>query len=301
MSLTSNTTGDDNTAIGFYCLADNIDGISNVGVGGNALRSNTSGNYNTVMGANALIANTTGVGNTAAGFQALYLSNTGHRNTAMGYQAGESITTGSYNILIGQDTEPPTATSNSRLNIGNTIYGDLSNDRVGIGTATLTYELEVAGDVNVTGCYRDNGNDVAGNCYSDARVKRDIRYLSHSLDKVAALKPARFQWREEALAEHGLPPRAGTETGLVAQDVVQVLPHLVKTGKKGLKKVVYGLELQMHMIQAIKELKAGNESLRAENRALKGEVREIRGSLRALAKKLALLEHGSGQRLLSRR
>ena len=160
---------------------------------------------------------------------------------------------------------------------------------------------EVAGDVNVTGCYRDNGTIVAGSCTSDARMKKDIRYLSRSLDTVAALRPARFQWREEALAEHGLPPRAGTETGLVAQDVARVLPNLVKTGKKGLKKVVYGLELQMHMIQAIKELKAGNESLRAENSSLKGEVREIRGSLKALAKKLALLERGSGRRLLSRR
>jgi len=215
--------------------------------------------------------------------------------------------------MIGYYVNAPDPAANYRLNIGNTIYGDLGNGRVGIGTSTLTYALNVAGgDVNTTsGGYRDAGSCVAGTCASDARLKKDIRYLSRSLDTITALRPARFSWRKKVLADHGLPPHSGTGAGLIAQDVEQVLPHLVKTGKKGFKKVVYGLELQMHMIQAIKELKANNNTLKSENETLKSTLDSKTAALKTaldsrtaalnarydrLEKKLALLERDSNPR-----
>ncbi|MCK5583498.1 MAG: hypothetical protein KAI33_06895, partial [Elusimicrobiales bacterium] len=47
------------------------------------------------------------------------------------------------NIIIGYNEDAPTATTSNHLNIGGVIYGDLSNDRVGIGLAAPDAKLHV--------------------------------------------------------------------------------------------------------------------------------------------------------------
>lgn len=39
----------------------------------------------------------------------------------------------------------------------NNIYVDVANDRIGIGTTNPQYKLDVAGDINFTGTFRQNG------------------------------------------------------------------------------------------------------------------------------------------------
>jgi hypothetical protein len=141
-----NTTGAADTAIGSVALKANTIGTANTAVGYQALRANTTAHYNSAFGYNALAANTTGTGSVAVGKDALLLATTGS-NTAVGYQAGNSITTGTGNILIGYDVDTPAAATNNWLNIGDTIYADLSSDKVGIGTGTTTpsYDLSLYG------------------------------------------------------------------------------------------------------------------------------------------------------------
>ena len=67
MALSSNTTGDSNTANGVEALNSNTIGGQNTADGVDALRDNTSGNFNTATGFQALSGNTTGAGNTALG------------------------------------------------------------------------------------------------------------------------------------------------------------------------------------------------------------------------------------------
>jgi len=226
--------------------------------------------------------------NTASGVQALYSNTQGARNTASGYRALYLNTTGNMNTASGDQ-----ALYNNSTSVGNTIYGDLANGsftgEIGIGTDSPNDALDVVGDIDATGCVQTgDSNTIGGTCVSDARMKKNIRYLSQSLDKIVSLRPARFQWREEASPKQKLSAKARVETGLIAQDVEKVLPHLVKTGKKGIKKVVYDIELQMHMIQAIKELKVNNDTLKA---ALKSEKEKTRVALQTMEQKLALLEH----------
>jgi hypothetical protein len=52
----------------------------------------------------------------------------------------------------------------------------------------------------------------------------------------------------------------------------EVFPELVTTDASGLKNVRCGLELQMHMIQATKELTAQNEELRTSVRPLETKL-----------------------------
>ena len=59
-------------------------------------------------------------------------------------------------------------------------------------------------------------------------------------------------------------------------------------GEDGYRRVKYGLDIQIHLIQAMKELKANNEKLEAENAVLRDELRLENASLK---QRLAELEH----------
>ena len=97
-------TGSFNTALGSGAL--NTSGDNNTGVGYFALYSGNSGTKNTALGANAMVgdfnSNTTGSNNTAIGFSALALYTTATNNTAIGYQALYTNKTGSNNVATGR-------------------------------------------------------------------------------------------------------------------------------------------------------------------------------------------------------
>jgi hypothetical protein len=101
-ALYSNTTGDDNTAIGSYRpLYANTTGARNVAVGRQALGLNTTGINNCAVGRFALRNCTTGTENTALGTDAGDAITTGTDNTLVGYGAGYLMTTGSKNTVLG--------------------------------------------------------------------------------------------------------------------------------------------------------------------------------------------------------
>ncbi|HAX91245.1 MAG TPA: hypothetical protein DCY07_03430, partial [Rhodospirillaceae bacterium] len=147
-ALYGTTTGIYNTAVGMQALQGNTVGVHNVGLGYYTLFANTSGSYNTAIGNHAL-RNTTGGYNTGVGYMSLYANTSGANNTAIGYEVGKTtLSTGARNILIGTSSlvDTPAAGTNDWLNIGNTIYGNLSTGHVSIGTGATgaTYPLTVA-------------------------------------------------------------------------------------------------------------------------------------------------------------
>lgn len=160
-------------------------------------------------------------------------------------------------------------------NAGTELMRVLQSGDVGIGTSSPGRKLGVGGDVRVgeggtTGCVDDgDGTVLAGACVSDARLKRDIRPLSGALEKVAALRPVSYEWRSEDYPDMFL--GSGRKIGLLAQDVEEVLPELVSRDKQGFRRVNFGAEMDMFVIQAIKEQQAQIEALRAEINRLKGE------------------------------
>ena len=136
-------------------------GVSSIFVGPNAGGNLTnSGVNNTAIGASALLATTSGYGNTAAGANALQALTKGTGNTAVGYQAGytqlsaNATTTGVNNTFIGTyagsgiSTQINNATAigyNALVSQSNSLVLGGSGVNVGIGTATPTEILEVAG------------------------------------------------------------------------------------------------------------------------------------------------------------
>jgi hypothetical protein len=127
-----------NLGIGNGTLQFNSSGADNVGLGQNALNRNTSGSENTAVGSSALAGNVTGIDNVAIGFGALSGLTVGNSNISLGASSGAALTSGSNNILIGYAADTAAGDTSNFLNIGGSLYGDLSNDRIAIGTTTTS-------------------------------------------------------------------------------------------------------------------------------------------------------------------
>jgi hypothetical protein len=108
--------------------------------------------------------------------------------------------------------------------------------------------------------YVDNaGNIYAANtsitAISDIRLKENVRELDAGLDKILALKPRRFDWKQ------GKGKDVRDDMGFIAQEVEEVLPELVSGWKAGegepddLKSVKAG-DLIPVLVKAIQELTA---------------------------------------------
>ena len=156
----NNTTGNLNSAFGYFVLGANDTGEENAGFGAGALASNAFGSRNTAIGFSAIDGNFSGNNNTAVGHNALgQASISGSRNTALGFEAGY-ISSGSDNVFIGSEAGKNSSGSN-RLYIENSdsnaplIYGNFDTDVVGIngnlgvGTQSPDNELQVVGSVSI--------------------------------------------------------------------------------------------------------------------------------------------------------
>ena len=107
-------------------------------MGHESLSSNTSGESNTAIGAEALNQNVTGNWNTATGYQSLFQS-TGDNNVAFGFQAGKNLTSGQNNVFIGYDADAGNTNTSSTNSIvigagAVTVVGDnsflIGNDNI---------------------------------------------------------------------------------------------------------------------------------------------------------------------------
>ncbi|MBK7160887.1 MAG: hypothetical protein IPH77_20675 [Ignavibacteria bacterium] len=99
-------------------MSQNTTGIQNTAVGYSSLYANFNGNNNTAMGFESLRFTTITSQNTAVGYRSLY-NNQGNYNTALGHNAGSTITTGANLTCIGIDAAPSTATAIDQVTLGN--------------------------------------------------------------------------------------------------------------------------------------------------------------------------------------
>ncbi|MCL5435283.1 MAG: site-specific integrase [Patescibacteria group bacterium] len=142
-------SGNANTAIGMRALHYSSSSSNNTATGYYSLQNNTTGGGNTVNGAYAgtgVFGNSDISNNALFGYQAgTALITGGNNNTLLGYNAGLNITSGASNIMLGSGTNAPSATGSNQLNIGNTIYGNLSSGIIGISTTSPTAPLQING------------------------------------------------------------------------------------------------------------------------------------------------------------
>ena len=155
--------------------------------------------------------------------------------------SGDTDITGNVDI---DDTTQSTSTSTGALKVDGGV-GIAKNLHVG-GTSTLGGNTAITGDLTVTG-------DITAFFTSDQRLKDNITPIEDSLSKVVSLSGNTYDWNEKSGKE-------GHDVGVIAQEVLEVLPEAVTTRDNGYLAVDYQKIVPL-LVQAVKELSAKVEDL----------------------------------------
>ena len=288
----ANATASYNTAIGWTALAACTTGQTNVAVGDAALATLTTqsnctavGHFalnanvadeNTAIGTNALRANSTGSQNTAVGRSAMPNCTTGSGSTAVGHDAGGNLTTGGSCAFFGDNAGSmiTTGTQNTFLGyyagVGHISDGTTSNvlyiarNDSGAGNAATWIRGTSSG-----ACYQGN-NSSTWSTTSDVRIKKNIVDNNQGLDVINNIRIRNFEYRtpEEIdlsefpkIVESGLDATCiskwdtkGTQIGVIAQELEEILPDSVITDKDKGNKEVNSDAILWHLVNAVKEL-----------------------------------------------
>jgi trimeric autotransporter adhesin len=272
--MAANTTGTDNTAVGALSLDANTTGSNNTALGDGALSSSTTASNNTAVGFYALVANTDGANNTAVGFAAGDVITTGVSNTVLGADAAGQLTTGQYNVCVGRTVGINLASGSFNTYIG---YLAGTNDSgttgaivIGAGNNFYADKGNSTGLINPNngGVYQGN-NSSSWSTVSDRRIKKNIEDNNTGLDAINQIQVKNFEYRtEDEIVDFEHPSSAvvkkeGIQLGVIAQEIEEILPDMVKTESTGVKSVNPD-NLTWYLVNAVKELSAKVEELESQ-------------------------------------
>ena len=126
---------------------------------------------------------------------------------------------------------------------------------LGVGTTASA----TTGEIRAT-------NDITAYYSSDRNLKENIQPIENALNKVRSINGVMFDWTDEYInsrgGEDGYFVRR-RDTGLIAQEVEEILPEVVGTREDGFKAVKYD-RLAGLIIQAINELADEVDKLRGD-------------------------------------
>ena len=126
------------------------------------------------------------------------------------------------------------ALNGTTFSLNSIIKVDTANSRIGINKTNPGEALEVTGNILVSG-------DVTA--FSDRRLKSKIERIEGALDKVCALGGYTFTMNDKP------------STGLIAQEVLEVLPEAVHGSEETQYSLAYGNMIGL-LVEAVKELRA---------------------------------------------
>lgn len=110
------------------------------------------------------------------------------------------------------------------------------------GSLVVAGKLDANGSLSVSGWISATDNITA---YSDKRLKTNLNVISNPIEKVAKLTGYTYDRIDTG----------NRETGIIAQDLLEVLPEAVREDENGILSVAYGNVIGL-LIESIKELKS---------------------------------------------
>tara|TARA_Y100001963_G_scaffold127691_1_gene181298 strand:- start:142 stop:2226 length:2085 start_codon:yes stop_codon:yes gene_type:complete len=250
------TTGSNNTFVGYQAGYYNTSPVSNTAFGyqagfGNS-SSKTTGNHNHSVGYQAGYSLTSGNNNVSFGTQANFALNSGSSNVTVGYQAGYSggggvaSTTASNNILIGQG---------AMASVGDATHQIVIASQNGLGKGNSTGFIAPS-----TGGVFQGNNSANWSTTSDRRIKKNIEDNKTGLSAIEKIKVRNFEYRKPEEVDPELAPtdaieKEGTQVGVIAQEIKDVLPDVVTTQSTGCMSVQPD-NITWYLVNAVKELSA---------------------------------------------
>jgi hypothetical protein len=259
----SNSTGEDNNAVGAFALFNNTTAFFNNAHGRQAVFSNVDGSENNAFGDLAMENNTSGSSNTAIGDDALRFNVDGSFNVAVGDEAGTGLGA-SVNkcIAIGAPGAGPFASLDNTCFIGS-IFGEPVSDP-GSQTAVFVDQFNVVGIFN-----------------SSRQYKHDIQPMDKASETLYQLKPVTFKFNSDW--------KETTQYGLIAEQVAEVDPHLVVRRNSEIITVRYEQINAMLL----------NEFLKAHKRAEEQQTNLIQLNSEIATQAAIIAEQQRGIRLLA--
>ena len=269
------TTGTENTIIGNTCGHNTTTGGYNFFGGRLAGERNTTGSYNihigysagrffTSAGTNVFIGQETGKG--------VENSSTGQQNTCVGKYSATGLTSGSENTMCGNNLGNyiTTLTTGTR----NTLLGQYSRTSAADSTQEIVIGYNIAGKGNFTafigngsGVY-NGANSSSWSTTSDRRIKKNIQDNTTGLDKINQIQVRNFEYRnKEEITDFENSDAAmvdvkGVQVGVIAQEIQEVLPDVVKELSTGVL-TVNPDNVTWYLVNAVKELSAKVTALEA--------------------------------------
>jgi hypothetical protein len=121
----------------------------------------------------------------------------------------------------------------------------------GQGENTLLMSLNASANLTVQGSLAIGGNinangDITAFTTSDQRLKNNINPIADALNKVNRISGNTFEWNEKTEKE-------GKDVGVIAQEILEILPEAVTTRNNGYLAVKYEGLIPL-LIESIKEL-----------------------------------------------
>jgi len=126
-----------------------------------------------------------------------------------------------------------------------------------LGPTTVYGSINITGDSACSGDTTCNGDITAsGNvsAYSDARIKENLEIIPNALDKVIQLTGYTYDRTDI---------NTNRQTGLLAQDLQEILPEAVLTDNSGTLSISYGNTVGL-LVEAIKDLKSEIDYLKEQ-------------------------------------
>jgi hypothetical protein len=238
------------------------------------MTSGTTGGNNTAVGGQALYYNQTGSENVAIGRFALggVGSNSHSSNTAVGSQAAGGITTGNENVFIGASaghSSISTTTGAGNIYIGRSSHGSAASNTKEIVIAyNSTGKGSNTGFINPNsgGVYQGN-NSSSWSTTSDIRIKKNIEDNNIGLEAINQVRVRNFEYRTpdeiDELPTNTAIDKQGVQLGVIAQEIQQVLPDMVKQETTGCLRVDAD-NITWYLVNAVKELSAKVAELEAK-------------------------------------
>jgi predicted acyltransferase (DUF342 family) len=284
-----NTTGEFNTYVGFETGFSNKTGSANVVVGAQAFLTG-AGAENTFIGAGSSQCNSTGDANTFVGFNSGAAFVSGDQNIIVGagnLQGAPLFNSGSNNIYLGTNTEQSSETNIIRIGNSNSQHLHLAAVHDGTNTPrkTLFADFIGSGDALVVGqsVFGDvvggsgiavlvDSNGTMGTTVSSRRFKEAIESIDDELlRKLLLLRPVSFFYKSD--------PDKYKLFGLIAEEVMDIIPELVVFDGNGQPRTVRYEQLSTLLIGVVQKLVEKIDQETERNSVLERKVEQIMATI----------------------
>jgi hypothetical protein len=193
--------------------------------------------------------------------------------------------TGTLGLRVKSTTAMSAAYFYLENDIGN--YGRMCFNGSGTGASANKLEIlngskgitiDASGNLYCGAAFKPGGGSWSDS--SDSRLKKNIETLKDPLATILKLRGVNYEWQEPE--KHG--DLTGRQMGFIAQEVENVFPEWVGTGKDGFKFLtVRGFEALT--VESIRELKKENEVLETKIDDQQKQINELRSEINKINRK----------------